>query len=217
MVLTERKVVQDGYDKIAERYLEWTSTTESPRLRYIEEVLSKLPSTESARVLELACGAGVPVTKKLLEHGCSVIGNDISEKQLQLAKERCPSATLIGGDMTLLQFEDSTFDAVVCLFALFHLPRTEQPALLTKVLRWLRPGGFLLVNLGTDDNEGGNGNFHGAEMFYSGYDGDRNKNMIKEVGFEVISAEILDGSDGSDPTDPDYGIKFLWVVARKGS
>ena len=210
-----KQTVQAGYDQIAQKYLDWATSRESPRLKYVEELLRKLPPIRSARVLELGCGAGVPVTQKLVEHGCSVVGNDISDKQIQLAREKCPGANLIAGDMTLLQFEDESFDAVVCFFALFHLPRVEQPSMLHKILGWLKPGGKLLLNLGTEDNEGGNSQFQGTEMFFSGYDTDRNIKMISDAGFRVTEAEVLDGSDNSDPADPDYGRKFLWIVAER--
>ena len=42
--------------------------------------------------------------------------------------------------------------------------------------------------------------------------------MIRQAGFEVVESEIVDATDGKevlDPSDPDAGIMFLWIVARK--
>jgi len=50
---------------------------------------------------------------------------------------------VIAGKMT-----DATFDAVVCLYAIIHLPLAEQPGLLRDLGRWLRPGGMLIATVG---------------------------------------------------------------------
>ncbi|KAJ7696771.1 hypothetical protein B0H17DRAFT_1053002, partial [Mycena rosella] len=49
----------------------------------------------SADFPELGCGAGVPCTQVLVEHGLNVTGNDISAAQIALAREHVPKATLI--------------------------------------------------------------------------------------------------------------------------
>src|SRR5215469_3386579 len=49
-----KKLVESGYDRIAERYLAWGSYP-SPRLLYLQQVLDRLP--DGAQVLELGCGA----------------------------------------------------------------------------------------------------------------------------------------------------------------
>jgi SAM-dependent methyltransferase len=59
-----------------------------------------------------------------------------------------PNATFVAADMTRLQLPDESFNAIMCLFALIHLPLAEQPALLGSVRRWLRPGGLLLATVG---------------------------------------------------------------------
>lgn len=67
------------------------------RMGYIADLLKKLSA--GADVLELGCGAGVPVTQVLIEHGLNVTGNDISAAQIALAREHVPKATLIQGDI----------------------------------------------------------------------------------------------------------------------
>lgn len=212
---TRKDIVKQGYDNMADDYLSWVESQDSPRTRYTEKVLANTTSNTPS-ILELGCGAGRPITRMLLDHGARVTANDISEKQVNLAKAACPEATIIAGDMLALHFDPSSFDGIVGFFSVFHLPRDQQKDMLTKVLNWLKPGGLLAFNLGTSDQEEIRGNFLGHDMYWSSYGVEYNLKMIKEIGFQVVEHEILEAGDGKlDESDPDYGVKFLWIVARK--
>ena len=207
-------IVKDAYDNIAEWYLRWVSDQKSPRERYTEKVLSHAPT--SPRILELGCGSGVPITRLLLDRGADVVANDISSAQIRMAKARCPQAQLIAGDMTELTFEPASFDGCVSFFAIFHLPRAEQKGMLEKICTWLKPGGMLAFNLATVDEEEIHGEFLGHGMFWSSYDVEASKAMVSEAGLELVEADVLEAGDGLlEEGDPDHGVKFLWIVARK--
>ncbi|KAL2256263.1 hypothetical protein VTK26DRAFT_1920 [Humicola hyalothermophila] len=52
--------------------------------------------------------------------------------------------------MAALSFPPASLDAVVALYSIIHLPREEQAALMGRVAAWLRPGGVVLANFGTE-------------------------------------------------------------------
>src|SRR5262245_35818011 len=119
-----KRIVAEGYDAIAQRYFAWSDLDpSSQRMRYLSRLLELL--TPAAEVLELGCGAGIPVTRALAET-CLVTGVDISAAQIELARQHVPGATLIHTDMTQLDFPPASFDAVVAFYALIHVPREEQ-------------------------------------------------------------------------------------------
>ncbi|CZT15953.1 related to O-methyltransferase [Ramularia collo-cygni] len=206
-----RAIVQTAYDSISNWYLDWAKSLKSPRERYVE-ILLKESITPSPSVLELGCGPGVPILRMLLDRGASVIGNDISSQQLRLAKSSCPEAELVAGDMSLLSFPSKTYDGVVYFYTIFHLPRAEQKNLLEKIYAWLKPGGMFLCNFAAVDEDAIHGEFLGHGMFWSSFSADANQSMVKEVGFEMVVAEVS-GAAGDE--DFDAGVEFLWVVARK--
>jgi cyclopropane fatty-acyl-phospholipid synthase-like methyltransferase len=81
----------------APRFDEWQKeVVGSPRMRYLDKLLALLPPRPD--VLELGCGAGVESTRVLAERGRST-GVDISEAQLELARERVPPARFICADL----------------------------------------------------------------------------------------------------------------------
>lgn len=211
-----KEINEQAYDHIADWYLQWAESQQSPRERYTDKVLKNAP--KSPHVLEIGCGAGVPITRMLLDRGARVVANDISTKQIEMAKVRCPEATLIAGDMAALGFEPASFDGVVSFYAVFHLPRAEQKNLLAKIHTWLKPGGMFALNLATVDEEEIHGEMMGHGMFWSSFDVEGNKAMMTEAGFEVVEVEVLEAGDGKlGEDDPDYGVKFMWIAAKKGS
>jgi ubiquinone/menaquinone biosynthesis C-methylase UbiE len=138
-------IVQSGYDEMAEQYLVWSRAIEGdPRDRFLNELARRL--RDGAHVLDLGCGAGVPSTKQLSER-FEVVGVDISDEQLRLARANVSAATFVRGDLSRLEFEDETFDGITAFYSISHVPREEHDAVFKKVSRWLRPGGFFLASL----------------------------------------------------------------------
>ena len=61
-----KRLVADGYDRMADRYGAWAAQIEGdPRDRMIAEMTRRLPL--NGRLLDLGCGSGVPSTKVLAE------------------------------------------------------------------------------------------------------------------------------------------------------
>ncbi len=198
-------MVEAAYDRIAEQYLAARERQSSGTLAALEELASALPP--GAAVLDLGCGAGVPITRRLAER-FAVTGVDISARQLELARRHVPNATFIQADMTEVAFPPAAFDAVVASYAIIHVPREEQPALLGHIHRWLKPGGAFLANWATVAWEGAEDNWRGwgSPMWWSHFDGDTNLAMLRDAGFAVGSAASR--TDGEET--------WRWILARKG-
>jgi SAM-dependent methyltransferase len=203
-----KRIVANSYDEIAPRYLAWSGPDSSPeRMRYLKRLLDLLPA--SAEVLELGCGAGVPVTQALAERH-RVTGVDIAAKQIELAQRYVPGATFIHADMTTLEFPPGSFDAVVAFYSLTHVPRAEQAALLSRIADWLRPSGLLMATMGASDSpDAVEPDWLGAPMFFSHFDADTNRDLVRRAGLDILDAEVVaEDEDGEQ-------VAFLWVVARR--
>ena len=160
---------------------------------------------DGAAVLDLGCGAGVPVTRWLAERFV-VTGVDLSARQIALARQQVPGATFQQADMTLLDFPAGSFAAVVSFYAIIHVPRTAQAALLGRIARWLQPGGRFLATWAVSDWEGSDPDWEGwgAPMWWSHYDGDTNLALLQAAGFTLDWAERI--TQG--------GETWLWVLAH---
>jgi SAM-dependent methyltransferase len=206
-VTDPKDVVARGYDAVAERYLEWSPLRPSEaRRRYLDLASERI--AEGSRVLELGCGAGVPMTATLAE-GRDVTGVDISERQIELARRNVPNATFMRADMTKVDFPAGSFDAVIAYYSLTHVPRDEVPPLLGRVFAWLRSGGILIASMGVEDDPGGiETDWLGVDMYFSHFSARKNQRLVEAAGFVVDSAEVL-----VEPEDR-HDARFLWVVAH---
>jgi ubiquinone/menaquinone biosynthesis C-methylase UbiE len=204
-------LVQSGYDQIAPTYLEWTTATPSPRLEYLEKLFSYLKDPSNANVLELGCGAGVPCSIVLAERCAHLIANDISQAQIDMAKERVPKSNVefVKADMTTLSFEPSSFHAVVAYYSILHLPRDEQKTMAAEILKWLSPGGYVVCNFGIDDNPGSSADWLGSKMYWSSFDTETYLQILKDIGYRIVESEVRhDNEDGRM-------VPFLWILANK--
>ncbi|MGH2585202.1 MAG: class I SAM-dependent methyltransferase [Dehalococcoidia bacterium] len=184
-------IVRDGYNRAAERYARQRDQFNS--LPYLERLVARLRS--GATVLDIGCGAGMPVDRYLVNQGCRVLGVDLSEKQIELARANVPEAAYAVRDMTALAAGEYTVDAVVSFYAVFHTPREGHAALFRMFRGFLPEGGLLLVTMGASDWEGTEEDFHGARMYWSHYGSETNRRLIEVAGFTILLDEI-DGSGG---------------------
>jgi SAM-dependent methyltransferase len=177
-----------------------------PRARFTDEFVRRLP--DGARVLDLGCGAGIPSTRVLAER-FEVTGVDVSEVQLQLARTNVPQATFVHGDFSDLAFPDEWFDGITAFYSISHVPRDEHTRLFACVAGWLKPGGLFLATLGAGESPGWTGEWLGVPMFFSSYDADENRRLLRGAGLSLVLDEVV------AVREPEGEVAFLWVLARK--
>ncbi|MEM1277429.1 MAG: class I SAM-dependent methyltransferase [Pseudomonadota bacterium] len=178
------ETVRAGYDKIASAYAEARDQMASlPHLERLDAALGR-----RSAILDIGCGAGLPVDRWLIEAGHRVVGLDISPAMLALARENVPEAEYRLGDMSALAEGSYEVDAIVCIYALFHTERRLHREILAKMRSFLRPSGLLLISTGLRDWTGTE-MFFGAPMWWSHYDGPTYRGVIRESGFEIVSED----------------------------
>lgn len=163
----------------------------------------------AGRLLDLGCGAGEPFPRFFLDHGWEVVGVDFSKKMLDLAARYAPRMHTLHADLLDVDFEESSFDALTCIYCLFHVPRRHHPELFARFRRWLRPGGQVLFTYATREYTGqdefeGTREFMGQHLFYSHTTPVNLRAQLASAGLDVESADLRDIG----------GETFLWVTAR---
>jgi len=207
---TAKDVVRSGYDAIAQRYDEWASSFESPERVWVDRLLAELD--DGSDVLDLGCGGGRAAAQTVAEKH-RYTGVDISPVQIERARERIPGGLFVVADVTEVELPDASFDAIVSLFMLGHVPRTEQAPLLGRMRRWLRPGGWLLATMGVGGTEDEvEADWLGAPMFFASFDADTNRKLVAGAGFDVVGERVVSHEE------PGHGpVSFMWLLARAAS
>lgn len=193
--------VRKGYNKVADQYLKYRDQFKNNK--HLDRLVNLLPIKST--VLDIGCGAGIPIDSYLIQKGYYVKGIDISEKQIKLAKKNVPQGEYILGDMSQFTEGEYSVDAVVSFYAIFHTPRERHFDLLKKIYSFLKKDGLLLVTMGVSDWVGTENDFCGGVMSWSHYDAETNRKLITQAGFKIVFDEI----------DTSGNEKHLIVLAKK--
>ncbi|MDQ2996008.1 MAG: methyltransferase domain-containing protein [Chloroflexota bacterium] len=117
----------------------------------LRDMIGDLPVRLGDRVLDMPCGDGV-YTVLLAEKvgsGGSVVGVDLSESYLAMARMRAEQSTVgaricfQAGDIAALPFDDNMFDLIWCAQSMYSLP--DPIGALRELRRVVRPGGTVAV------------------------------------------------------------------------
>jgi 2-polyprenyl-3-methyl-5-hydroxy-6-metoxy-1,4-benzoquinol methylase len=114
-----KQLVRRGYDALSYRYRA-DDADDGNYGPWLAALRARIP--DGAAVLDVGCGNGIPVARHLAAAGHAVTGVDSSQVQIWRARRLVPAATFLHADITSLTLPAATFDAVVCLYALIHLP-----------------------------------------------------------------------------------------------
>ena len=194
-----KEMVRVGYDRCSIGYT-GTRSKRSPRaLGLLTDRLH-----DRAAILDIGCGAGVPITRTLSRKH-DVTGIDISEKQIELARVHVPDASFVCKDIMECRFADSAFDAIVAFYSIFHLPKDQQFRLFSRVFHWLKPGGYFFATLSMDnDAPYTEDDFFGVRMYWSNLSLEEYRKALQKTGFNIITIEMLGhGYKSSESVKPE--------------
>jgi len=175
--------------------------------------LLELAATD--HVLDVGCGSGGPALFLAREVGCRVTGVDVNEAGIQAGLSLVRRAGLEervhfrrADVRETLPFSDETFDAIVCMDAICHMP--DRRRLFDEWRRVLRKGGRMLYTdpvvvtglISKDDlaTRSSTGYF---EFCPTGV----NEQLIREAGFELTRTE--------DVTANEVEVSRRWHDARQ--
>ena len=136
----------NGWEAVAERFMAARSPVVG--VAAIRRWAQALPTGSS--VLDVACGAGLPVSETLMAEGCSVCGVDASPTLVAAFRARFPHAAVVCEPVERSSFFGATFDGVVAIGLLFLLSTTTQRQLLRRLSWVVKPGGRLLFTAPKD-------------------------------------------------------------------
>jgi SAM-dependent methyltransferase len=141
-----------SYDSVVDEFDRFTRLLTSPLAQRMVQLARTAPAE---RILDVGTGTGIVALEaaRRAATGGRVVGIDLSEGMLKAATAKSERAGLGEVvefqmmDAEALALEDGSFDVVLSLFALLHFP--NPLAALKEMFRVLRPGGRLVVAIGS--------------------------------------------------------------------
>ncbi len=194
------------YDKFAESY-------DASRDSFnIDDIIGRFRQqlTDTGHLLDLGCGAGIPVGRSFIDNGWNVSGVDFSSKMLELAAKHVPEMETVCSDICSVEYRAAEFDAISLIYSIFHIPSDQHADLFNNLYRWLKPNGMALFTYATQEYTGseefsGYKEFLGQQLYYSHDTPDVLFQLLQDIGFVVESNEYHCIADET----------FLWVTVRK--
>ena len=180
-------------------------------------LISWLALSSGGRFLDVACGAGQPTLRICEETGAFGVGIDVNTEGIARATEvrdergmqDLAEFQVVDGSLAL-PFEDESFDALVCIDAINHLP--DRASVLGEWTRVLMRGGRLLytdpivVSGWLSDEEM---RIRSSIGFFLFFPLGLNERMLEDAGLELIAVE--------DRTENMASVASRWHAARKES
>jgi SAM-dependent methyltransferase len=108
-----------------------------------------VPVNKDTLILDIGCGSAIYTPILCKDRGCKFVGIDISYTAIKQLlnniqfNELCGNEIVGVGDMTYLPFKPASFDLVICVGSLEHIPDDRKA--LREFTRVLKSGGYLFL------------------------------------------------------------------------
>ncbi|MCU0365179.1 MAG: class I SAM-dependent methyltransferase [Ignavibacteriaceae bacterium] len=90
----------------------------------------------------------------MFEKGINVVGVDISEKCIELARLNNPDMRFECADISSLPFDDNSFDGLVSYYSIINTPKIYLEKIFSEFYRILKPNAYLLLSVKAGTTEG---------------------------------------------------------------
>jgi ubiquinone/menaquinone biosynthesis C-methylase UbiE len=105
-------------------------------------------------ICDAGCGPSGHIGRYLFEKGIKVIGVDISEKCVELARINNPEMKFECADISKMPFNNNSFDGLISYYSIINTPKIYVNKIFAEFQRVLKPDGFLLVAVKAGTAEG---------------------------------------------------------------
>lgn len=153
------------YDLIAD----WYATDRGRAVGVAEALACASTIPIGARILDIGCGNGAPITEALVKAGHNVVGVDTSSGMVARFRTNLTVTPVVRGDARACPFTDCSFAAAISWGMMFHLSRDDQALALANVFRVLEPGApflFTAAEIEDADAQGITGTMNGVTFRY---------------------------------------------------
>ncbi|KAI0463910.1 Delta(24)-sterol C-methyltransferase [Komagataella kurtzmanii] len=172
----------------------------------------KMGITENMKVLDVGCGVGGPAREIARFTGCSVVGLNNNDYQVERAEfyskkyNMTKQLSYVKGDFMQMDFEPETFDAVYAIEATVHAPVLE--GVYSEIYKVLKPGGafgvyeWVMTDAYDETNPEHRAIAYGIEVgdgIPKMYKRQVAEDALKNVGFEVEYQKDMADMDDDIP------------------
>ena len=129
------------YNKVAAKY-DRTIAKDLSDKEWLQQFADEI--RKRGLILDVGCGPG-NFAEFLIKRGLSVVGVDISDEMIAIARKNVPRAEFIQCDCRHMNFKESSFDGILAAYSLLHLPKADATGVIKLCEKFLKRGGVLAL------------------------------------------------------------------------
>jgi SAM-dependent methyltransferase len=164
-----------------------------------------------ALICDAGCGPSAQIGRYLVDKGMTVIGIDISERCIEMAKGLNPKMQFGRADIRNMSFDRNVFDGLVSYYSIIHTPKRFIGRIFREFQRVLKPGGYLLVAVKAGSDEGYVHELLGikTEIYFSLFHEKEIERYFEKARF------VVDFLERRNPYDFEIKNERIFAVGRK--
>jgi len=177
--------------------------------RLIDSFISRF--NEDSLICDAGCGPSAHIARYVFDKGIQVIGVDISDKCVELARLHNPEMRFECGDISNLAFDQGSFDGFISYYSIIDTPKRYVSRIFSEFHRVLKPNGYLLVAVKAGITEGYIYDLLGikTEIYFTLFTEEEIINYLKEAGF------LLEFIDKRNPYDFEISNERIFAIGKK--
>ena len=162
-------------------------------------------------ICDAGCGPSAHIGRYLFEKGIKVVGVDISEKCVELARINNPEMKFECADISSMPFDENTFDGLISYYSIINTPKIYVNKIFAEFRRVLKPDGFLLVAVKAGTTEGYVDDLLGikTKIYSSLFTQEEIVSYFKEAGF------ALEFIEKRNPYDFEISNERIFAIGKK--
>jgi len=201
-----------AYNLAAERYHELFHN-EMNEKEYDRRLLDSFASRfhKDSWICDAGCGPSGHIGRYVFDKGIQVVGVDISDKCVELARHYNPKMRFERGDIGNLAFDDDSFDGIISYYSIIDTPKRYVGRIFREFHRVLKPGGNLLVAVKAGTTEGYMKDLLGiqTEIYFTLFTEKEITRYFEKAGF------LLEFIERRNPYDFEIRNERIFAIGKK--
>jgi len=203
---------RQAYNLAAERY-HGLFHNEMNEKEYDRKLLDSFAGRfhKNSLICDAGCGPSGHIGRYVFDKGIQVVGVDISDKCVELARRYNPKMRFERGDIGNLAFDDGSFDGIISYYSIIDTPKRYVGRIFREFHRVLKPGGNLLVAAKAGTTEGYMKDLLGieTEIYFTLFTEKEITRFFEKAGF------LLEFIERRNPYDFEIRNERIFAIGKK--
>ncbi len=207
-----RSLTRQAYNLAAQKYHDLFHN-EMNEKEYDRKLLDSFAARfkKESLICDAGCGPSGHIGRYLFDKGIKVVGVDLSEKCIELARLNNPDMQFECADIGNMPFDNNSFDGLLCYYSIINTPKIYINRIFTEFSRVLKTDGYLLVAVKAGTSEGYIDDLLGIKTkIYSAL-----FTQEEIVGYFSKAGFLLEFFDKRNPYDFEISNERIFAIGKK--